>query len=209
MPNGRTIRRPLNKIFPLEIRSFPSEDENIDDEDQDPQEDDDNGGSLQQECEPECADDHEQEHETSPQNLREVPGRQSKTRAYDAIRFFEESLEEPGTSTYTAIKVPYFLAIFLTLMCIWGDTTAAYVGSAITCANGTVGVHPPYDSFMLCFDDQCRSYTKTSEKMTFQLPLSPHQKRTKVILKVAREKYTQSVTVHCDSPNFCDARFLS
>ncbi|KHJ87535.1 hypothetical protein OESDEN_12690, partial [Oesophagostomum dentatum] len=196
MPNQHIWQRPLNKIFPLEIRAH----EETGDE---------NGAeSTAPSCEP-CSEQrnhnvegmsnqlpHEEE-TSSTAPLRRNQPRASKSRAYDVIQEFERSLEQ--TSTHFNAHASTWVTLPL-LLCIINAVSAQEMIN-ITCHNGVVTAARQNEPFQLCFNSDCRNFN-ASDKLIFKIPPSASNRSAEISLRPLKSN-TSEVT-KCAQPSYCE-----
>ncbi|EYC34841.1 hypothetical protein Y032_1359g3845, partial [Ancylostoma ceylanicum] len=201
IPNGKVLHRPLNKLYPLEIRSFSdSNDAQI---------------PLLPHRSPEPAVDE--------RNKR--PDRRSKTRAIEIIKAFEDSLEDheetahlsqvqrpplvsmvaksPSSHRRSGISSLFMIALMLTAM----SSAAAEQSwhTAIECMNGAVNIWPPNVTFKLCFSKECRDFDGATRKvMHYKLPVSPANQEVPVKMEFMHGNESLSMQTRCSPPSFCD-----
>ncbi|KAK6016677.1 hypothetical protein OSTOST_17837, partial [Ostertagia ostertagi] len=165
------------------------------------------------------------------EKIKDIPRvtleRQSKNRAYEVIRDFENNLEDtqntvvsseanvidhaispihktrltqrrPVTNNSVLLPIAVFMAII--------NLASAHT-MPIKCYDGQVIIQPPNNTFNLCFNRECRTFTNTREEMRFNLPVSPVN--AKVNVKLSDTTFSQSIS--CDPPEFClqSSRILS
>lgn len=142
--------------------------------------------------------------ESTPNETRLVC--RSRQLAVEAIRNFEESLEEPQlSSSYSQSVFPNYLTVLL-LFTILQSTTAKK--GNLACSNGVVSVYPPYSKFTLCMHETCTAFLNNTAEMEFKLPISliikeinismtyPSNTETNTIIK--NVNYHISVNAHQD-----------
>ncbi|EYC40108.1 hypothetical protein Y032_0629g850 [Ancylostoma ceylanicum] len=179
MPNHRIIQRPLNKIFPLEIRSVPENRKTNDVE------------TIDKDL-------------ASTTSRRQLPSRAAKTRAYDVIRDFEESLESHPQISCSARTSLSMIMVF----CLISPSICGNVSSSIQCSSGKVKIIPPGGPFQLCFNSDCHIPAITERNLSFSLPISPRNDKVHVHLSslLSNRSFEQSEV--CDRPLFCDHQYF-
>ncbi|EYC01616.1 hypothetical protein Y032_0105g3654 [Ancylostoma ceylanicum] len=179
MPNHRVIQRPLNKIFPLEIRSIPENPKTHD------------VAVVDKDL-------------ASTACRRQLPSRAAKTRAYDVIRNFEESLESHSQISCSA-KMPLSMMMIL---CLISAGMCGNVSPSIHCSNGVVKIIPPGGPFQLCFNNDCHIPAITERNLSFFLPISPRNDKVHVNLSSLLSNKSFEQYKVCDRPLFCDHQYL-
>ncbi|EPB67375.1 hypothetical protein ANCCEY_13538 [Ancylostoma ceylanicum] len=175
MPNHKILQRPLNKIYPLEIRPVP-----------DP---------LGEENPPNMEHDSQ---DPPPTRSRIHVARESKSRALGNIREFEADLDRSVTPTSGSSSVSSFVMAMLALLVI--DPAAAQVND-IRCYNGTVFIIPPKGKFELCFNQECRTFNGINEEMKLALPTSPLPHAVGVKIRWSLHNELISAAEWCEPPD--------
>ncbi|EYB96025.1 hypothetical protein Y032_0154g2997 [Ancylostoma ceylanicum] len=178
MPNHRTIQRPLNKIFPLEIRSVPENRKTNDVE------------TIDKDL-------------ASTTSRRQLPSRAAKTRAYDVIRDFEESLESHPQISCSARTSLSMIMVF----CLISPSICGNVSSNIQCSSGRVRIIPPGGPFQLCFNSDYHIPAITERNLSFSLPISPRNDKVHVHLRSLLSNKSEQFEM-CDRPLFCDHQYF-
>ncbi|WKX93844.1 hypothetical protein Q1695_011255 [Nippostrongylus brasiliensis] len=181
MPNHRVIQRPLNKIYPLEIRSI----------DEKP------AGEIPT----------DKDVTTSNDTRREKLPRSSKERALDFFRNMESDTHVSHSRPSPAGAKFFALIAILSVVAPTRGANPPKL-SSISCANGVISVPPINSWFELCIDSECRSMMGTTRTLTYLLPVSPTEHGAKVILKTLTENGIRELSRNCDSPKFCDHQHL-
>ncbi|EPB66086.1 hypothetical protein ANCCEY_14823 [Ancylostoma ceylanicum] len=199
MPNHHVLQRPLNKVFPLEIRSFEQEVDNTAEPDIA------NFDQVDNTVEPDST--HVGNEETSDVNTgtsnstsnkatrRNMP-RSSKTRAYEVIQNFERELDSPVT------QINMSKWIMLPIMMCLINAVSAQSRVNIMCKNGTVILQPQKTQFEVCFNNECKEFINSTHIVKLKIPVSPLEKSVNV--SVVFPQFNLSETVTCAPPSFCD-----
>ncbi|KHJ93252.1 integrase core domain protein [Oesophagostomum dentatum] len=198
LPNRKIIHRPLNKIYPLEIRSC-----------------DESESSPQNDC--------LRQPENVPEgHLRKRLERKSKTKAYDVIKAFENELDDSQdiqsssefnatvsrsstartSNSYlrTCSKNTTMLTFLLVIINLIGVQSSS---PSISCYDGEVTISPPSDKYKLCFDDECQMFNNRSEVARYKLPVSPHMHQVHVLLAYRVDNVSSTMLEICERPDFC------
>lgn len=206
LPNRTVLHRPLNKIYPLELRCNPH-DENHGEEDQRPTSIVTNrhvyGTEVRTEPqEPDENPESQSARQSAPQVTR--PVRKSRQLALEVIRNFEESLEEPqSSSSYSqSVRPSYYTLTILLIFTILQSTTAKE--GNLACNNGIVSVYPPYSKFTLCMHEACKTFLNNTAEMLFKLPPSSIRKEINISMSYPYNTKTNTIIKKCLVPHICE-----
>uniref|UniRef100_A0A7I4Y3E6 Integrase catalytic domain-containing protein n=1 Tax=Haemonchus contortus TaxID=6289 RepID=A0A7I4Y3E6_HAECO len=188
MPNQTVLHRPLNKLYPLEIRSNDEEIEESSGERSAVQ-------SRLQENNTNERTSSVAEPLHSLQASRRNQERTSKTRAYEVMRNYERQLH---SSSPTSINCSTWTLLTI-LLCAMSTGSA---NNSLMCADGSAIVDIQKTSFELCFNQECRTFINLSKKLVLKIPASPLHKLATVTTRVLRNNYTE--TVECPPIAFCE-----
>ncbi|PIO59175.1 hypothetical protein TELCIR_19370 [Teladorsagia circumcincta] len=184
--------RPLNKIYPLEIRSV--------------SEKPDTGEQIVEETNeklPIVFERSEPAQKIVPQ-MRQILPRASKTRAHDFFRNMDGDSNQASGAISTSSSL-----IFLTVLCAMMSPAIAINNSTIiSCSNGVVNVPPLKGWFELCIDNDCQSMNNTTRYVKYLLPISPTEKGAKVRLRTLSSDGVQEQQWLCDRPKFCEHQYF-
>ncbi|KAK6750546.1 hypothetical protein RB195_002489 [Necator americanus] len=191
-PNKRVIQRPLNKLYPLEIRS--------------------SVGDSHLELEKDSTSEreiHQKERVDSAESSsrRTRPTRQSKTHALKVIQEFERSLDRPSTSSSRQVST-YLLMAMLALSTICPVTATAHENNSIKCNEGRVEIVPPSSRFELCINAMCRIMSNVSKSYIFELEKSSLDENSTITLRSECESSVVFSTMQCEPPDFCEKSAL-
>ncbi|KAK6010403.1 hypothetical protein OSTOST_24571, partial [Ostertagia ostertagi] len=194
-PNGNVLQRPLNKLYPLEIRAV-----------------DKDATEAPKECTP-----------RELGQLRTVLPRASKARAYEVINEFEDSLQEPNSSQFTLRVEPIQeslnnqtsrsrqqkstfpsltsgnLKMGLTILAILALAVPSYANYP-SCHNGIVEIAGKTHPYELCFNEDCRKFVGDGIAMTYELPISPLHNATNVTINYINNEGPMRLFVKVQQP---------
>ncbi|KAK6761345.1 hypothetical protein RB195_022418 [Necator americanus] len=153
MPSRKILQRPVNKIYPLEIRPVPDNQKSVERN----SEIMDNGIHIP----------------TTTQSRNHL-ARTSKSRALNVIREFETDLDRSMTPTSARSAVSCVITAMLSLFLI--NPGNAQPNTSIACNEGIAFITPPRGQFELCFDHECKSLKNVTEEIRYTLPVSPLDK---------------------------------
>ncbi|KAK6765601.1 hypothetical protein RB195_025486 [Necator americanus] len=186
MPNHRIIQRPLNKFFPLEIRS---------------------SAKVRNSDNTTC------EAPPSTSNKRQILTRASKTRAYDVMKEFEEELDNTQSSISISLNVVILSFLvnvtILSFLCLISPSLATKTLTPNVLWNkGVVRIIPLGQPFELCFiNNECKIFSD-HKNLSFPLLISPTNDKVKVRLRSLQYNSTQEQSITCERPEFCDHHYL-
>ncbi|KHJ92975.1 integrase core domain protein [Oesophagostomum dentatum] len=179
LPNRRIIQRPLNKLFPLEIRSLANQTAPI--------------ATIAQDQSHKKATDENS-------SKKELPARAAKTRAYEIIKEFESGLEEPHSPTSS--KQWSYPLIFVAFLSLLSSTSAQEVIPHVECSSGKISIISSNTSFRVCFDNNCRKIDNAQQNLSYILPISPMNDRVKVAVQY-HNSGNKTIEKLCERPDFC------
>ncbi|EYC11168.1 hypothetical protein Y032_0052g2264 [Ancylostoma ceylanicum] len=193
MPNHKVIQRPLNKIYPLEIRSGTNEPPPL----EPTQGHESPSHSTTQRQEPHHVETTEEQQ--LPQNRRNGLQRATKTRARQFFREFAADLENSRSSSN--VNISLFTLALLTLV-------IPNSAQSIKCSNGTVHIKPQSNQYELCIGNECRKIINNTESGKYLLPISPDGSPVMVQIIENKEQTSLNETAFCKRPEFCDHHYL-
>ncbi|EYC34951.1 hypothetical protein Y032_1242g3778, partial [Ancylostoma ceylanicum] len=193
MPNHKVIQRPLNKIYPLEIRSGTNEPPPL----EPTQGHESPSHSTTQRQEPHQVETTEEQQ--LPQNQRNGLQRATKTRARQFFREFAADLENSRSSSN--VNISLFTLALLTLV-------IPNSAQSIKCSNGTVHIKPQSNQYELCIGNECRKIINNTESGKYLLPISPDGSPVMVQIIENKEQTSLNETAFCKRPEFCDHHYL-
>uniref|UniRef100_A0A7I5EAI6 Peptidase A2 domain-containing protein n=1 Tax=Haemonchus contortus TaxID=6289 RepID=A0A7I5EAI6_HAECO len=189
MPSHIMLHRPLNKLYPLKIRSGSEAIEESLAEKRAVQSRPKEGTNIERT--PSVT-----EPPHPPKTPHKNQERKSKTPPYEVIRKCERQpnrLSIPmsiNSSLWTLITI---------LLCAISTGSA---NDSLMCADGSAIVDIQNASFELCFNQECRTFINLSKKLVLKIPASPLHKLATVTARVLRNNYTE--TVECPPIAFCE-----
>ena len=175
LPNQKIVQRPVNKIFPLEIRSVSEEPiTQVEEASAEP---------LQ----------------TVEKNVRKMPERASKMKAYDAIKQCGNRLNQSAH-----ILKPTFSVFLVAILTLVSPIKAQNSSSAISCYGGKVHIPSQGAPYTLCIDNDCRMIDNITHGMRYALPISPINTSASVRFSKVTGEGTHESILTCERPQFCD-----
>ncbi|CAJ0606873.1 unnamed protein product [Cylicocyclus nassatus] len=181
LPNKKIVQRSVNTIFSLEIRSVSEEPITQVEE------------ALTQPL------------QTVEKNVRKMPERAFKMKAYDAIKECGNRLNQSAH-----ILKPTFSVFLVAILTLVSPIKAQNSSSAISCCEGKV--HIPWQGapYTLCIDNDCKTIDNTTHGMRYALPISPINTSASVrFSKVLTGDGAHESTLICKTPQSCDHQKLS
>ncbi|KAK6762531.1 hypothetical protein RB195_023306 [Necator americanus] len=174
--------RPVNEIYPLEIRSEP-----------------DNQQSIERSSEIMDNDIHIPTTTQSRNHLARI----SKSRALDVIREFETDLDRSMTPTSARSTVSCLITAMLSLFLI--NPIDAQPNNSIICNEDITFIIPPRGQFELCFDHECKSFKNVTEEIRYTLPVPPLDNPVTVEIRFYLRNEVIAMIEKCERHEFCAA----
>ncbi|KAK6028056.1 hypothetical protein OSTOST_05904, partial [Ostertagia ostertagi] len=185
-PNGNVLQRPLNKLYPLEIRAV-----------------DKDATEAPKECTPRELgqlrtvinefEDSLQEPNSSQFTLRVEPIQESLNN--------QTSRSRQQKSTFPSLTSGN-LKMGLTILAILALAVPSYANYP-SCHNGIVEIAGKTHPYELCFNEDCRKFVGDGIAMTYELPISPLHNATNVTVNYINNEGPMVFTTICANPEFC------